>query len=269
MPIVQSAGVPIYYELIGAGPPILLVHGFLSSFEGNWGQSGWVDFLLAQGRQVVSMDCRGHGRSGKPHDPGAYEDPQMPNDVLAVMDVLGLERVDLMGYSMGGGIAIGLLARHPDRFNSVIAGGAGLRLGPGNPQFSEALALAFEAEDISTISHPTARLFRELAESRAHDPHSLNDADPDLYAFAAIARRRGGSQTPEDVAAAIKHTQVPLLAVVGDKDPVLPEVQLLKETVPNAQLVTVPGGDHLSTVPSTAYKEAVATFLSLSASTVH
>ncbi len=47
MPTVDSAGVPIHYEVIGAGAPILLVHGYLSSFEGNWGQSGWVDFSLS------------------------------------------------------------------------------------------------------------------------------------------------------------------------------------------------------------------------------
>jgi pimeloyl-ACP methyl ester carboxylesterase len=269
MSTVQSAGVPIYYEVAGDGLPIVLLHGFLCSFEGNWGQSGWIDFLLAQGRQVVGIDCRGHGRSGKPHDPVAYEDPKMPNDVLAVMDALGLERVDLMGYSMGGAFAIRLLARHRGRFNSVIAGAAGLRLGPDNPQLSEAMALALEAEDISTISDPAARFFREFAESRARDPHSLADADPDLYAFAAIARRRGGTQTPEDVVIALKDIQVPLLAVVGDKDPVLPEVQLLTETVLNAQLVTVPGCDHVTTVSSTAYKDAVASFLGLSTLAAH
>jgi len=263
MPILDSAGVPIHYEVVGAGPPIVLVHGFSSSFEGNWGQSEWVDFLVAQDRQVVGLDCRGHGHSGKPHDPSAYEDPQMPNDVLAVMDALGLERVDLMGYSMGGAIAIILMARHPDRFNSVIVGGAGLRLGRSDPQRNEALAAAFEAADISTISDPVARRFRELAESRAHDPHSLNDADPDLHAFAAMTRRRGGTHTPEDVVAAVKHTQVPFLAVVGEKDPGLSEVQRLTETAPNAELVVVPGGDHITTITAAAYKDAVATFLGL------
>ena len=69
MPTVDSAGVPIHYGVIGTGAPILLVHGYASSFEGNWGQSGWVDFLLAQGRQVVGVDTRGHGLSGRPYDP--------------------------------------------------------------------------------------------------------------------------------------------------------------------------------------------------------
>src|ERR1700751_937139 len=125
MPTVLSAGVPIHYEVIGTGTPILLVHGYLSSFEGNWGQSGWVDFLLARGRQVVGMDTRGHGLSGKPYDPRAYDGDQIPNYVIAVMYAVGLERTDVMGYSMGGRIVTSLLARIPKRFTSVIVGGAG------------------------------------------------------------------------------------------------------------------------------------------------
>jgi pimeloyl-ACP methyl ester carboxylesterase len=263
MPTVLSGSVPIHYEVIGEGTPVLLVHGFMSSFEGNWGQSGWIDFLITHGRQVVGVDLRGHGQSGKPHDPAAYVDPHLPGDVLAVMDAVRLERVDLMGYSMGGAIAIRLLARHPDRCNSVIAGGAGLRLSSSDQHRSEVIAAGLEAHDVSAISDPAARFNREFAESRAHDPHSLADADPDLNAFAAIMRRPGGTQTPEDVVTRVRQAQLPLLAVVGDKDPALPEAKLLTETVPNAQLVTVPGGDHLSTVSAAAYKDAVAIFLGM------
>jgi pimeloyl-ACP methyl ester carboxylesterase len=61
----------------------------------------------------------------------------------------------------------------------------------------------------------------------------------------------------------MSHTQVRLLGVVGDKDPGLSEVQRLTQTAPNAQLVIVPGGDHLTTISSTTYKDAVATFLGL------
>jgi hypothetical protein len=92
MPIVESAGVPIHYEIAGEGPPIVLVHGFMSSMN-SWVQTGWVEFLVARGRSVVRMDVRGHGKSGKPHDPTAYENSRMPDDVLAVMDALRLNVV--------------------------------------------------------------------------------------------------------------------------------------------------------------------------------
>src|SRR6478736_2205518 len=163
MSIVQSAGVPIYYEVAGDGLPIVLVHGFLCSFESNWGQSGWIDFLVAQGRQVVGVDCRGHGRSGKPHDPSAYDGHRMPDDVLAVMDAVGLERTDFMGYSMGGRIAINLLARVPERFSSVIAGGAGLRT---MRRDQAAIIEALETDDVSSITDPVALFMRQFAESR-------------------------------------------------------------------------------------------------------
>jgi pimeloyl-ACP methyl ester carboxylesterase len=261
MPIVQSAGVPIYYELIGAGTPILLVHGFASSFEGNWGQSGWIDFLVAQGRQVVGMDCRGHGRSGKPHDPAAYDYPRMPDDVLAVMDAAGLEHVDLMGYSSGGAIAITLLAYHPERFRSVIVGGAG-RVTPTNPQVLPDIAAALETDDLSAIKNPAALFFRQFAESGAHDPKSIAQLNPDLHALAALCKALVGLRsTHEDVEAALGQVRVPLLAVVGDKDTALADVQRLSQTVPNAQLVILPGEDHFSALLAQTYKEAVASFL--------
>jgi pimeloyl-ACP methyl ester carboxylesterase len=262
MPIVESAGVPIHYETDGTGAPIVLVHGFMSSME-NWVQTGWVEFLVARGRSVVRLDVRGHGKSGKPHDPNAYENPRMPDDVLAVMDALGLERVDVMGYSMGAAIAVRLVASHPDRLNSVIAGANGLRLEPSDPERNEAMAAALEADDVSAISDPAVLFLREFADGHVQNTDGIVDTNPDRYAFAAITRRRGGTQTPEAVVAAIRKTRVRLLGVVGSKDPVLPEVQLLTDTVPNAQLVIVPGGDHLTTIPAVAYKDAVATFLRL------
>jgi pimeloyl-ACP methyl ester carboxylesterase len=261
MPVVDSAGVPIYYEIAGEGPPIVLVHGYLSSLEGVWGQSGWIEFLVGRARSVVALDCRGHGRSGKPYEPAEYEDPRIPGDVLAVMDAAALERVDLMGYSMGGAIALALLARFPERFTSVIVGGAGLPVTPRNPQLAAAIAAALEADDVSKISDPVARFFREFAESRAHNPQSFADVDPDLRALAAISRGGGLRSISEADKAALKEVQVPLLVVVGDKDPALTDAQRLSETAPNARLVVVPGEDHLSAIPATAYKEAVAAFL--------
>ncbi|MEX0786802.1 MAG: alpha/beta fold hydrolase, partial [Dehalococcoidia bacterium] len=120
----DSNGVPIHYEVIGEGDPIVLVHGFSASFETNWGGTGWVDALRPL-RKVVGLDARGHGESGKPHEPEAYADDEMANDVIRLLDHLGIERADLFGYSMGAGISLNLLVSHPERFTSVIMGGIG------------------------------------------------------------------------------------------------------------------------------------------------
>ena len=62
----DSNGVRIRYQVYGEGEPIVLVHGFASSIQGNWASTGWIE-TLAPLRQVVALDCRGHGKSGKPH----------------------------------------------------------------------------------------------------------------------------------------------------------------------------------------------------------
>src|SRR2546423_11070469 len=78
MPTTTSGGLTIHYEDIGEGEPIVLVHGFTSSFDANWRRPGWIDFLLARGRRVVGLDCRGHGGSDAPHDSALYSGNQMP-----------------------------------------------------------------------------------------------------------------------------------------------------------------------------------------------
>ena len=100
-------GVAIAWEEAGAGEPIVLIHGFASDRGQNWRAPGWYLTLTGAGRRVVALDCRGHGESGKPHDPESYGD-RMIDDIVAVMDEAGLESADVMGYSMGGMLAMGL-----------------------------------------------------------------------------------------------------------------------------------------------------------------
>ena len=86
----DSDGVQIYFEEHGKGEPVVLVHGFASRAEHNWG-GGWFDALAAHYR-VVALDCRGHGKSGKPHDSAAYGGETMGDDVIRLMDHLGIKR---------------------------------------------------------------------------------------------------------------------------------------------------------------------------------
>src|SRR5665213_3344613 len=100
--IAASDGVALAFERAGVkgGPPVMLVHGFGSSRGQNWKSTGWYSSLTEAGFSITAMDCRGHGESGKPHDPASYGHARMAADVIAVMDAAGLDRVFLCGYSM-------------------------------------------------------------------------------------------------------------------------------------------------------------------------
>jgi len=248
MATVTSNGVPIAYEVIGSGPPIVLVHGFASSRNGNWKSQGWFDHLVNEGRRVVALDCRGHGESGKPHESAAYDGNQMSEDVVAVLDAAGIEKADLMGYSMGGGIALDLLVRHAGRFRSVIIGGAGLG-GPGrDTSRRDAIAAALRAKDPSTIANPAARGFRRFAEQRGAN-------DLDALAAVMMSTRSFGNR---DV---VRQSKLPMLVVAGGKDDALPGAKALAEAVVGAEFVLLPGEDHLSAVAAAGYKSAVSAFL--------
>ena len=155
-------GTSINYIVEGNGPTVVLVHGFASNLQANWRAPGIIDALVTSGRQVVALDCRGHGRSDKPHDPTAYEGTHMTDDVLALMDHLDIMQADLAGYSMGGIFAATLLVRAPMRFRSVVLAGIGntlLTRGP-NSERAQAIARALDADDSGASESATARGFR-------------------------------------------------------------------------------------------------------------
>ncbi|HLK56579.1 MAG TPA: alpha/beta fold hydrolase [Chthonomonadaceae bacterium] len=126
----NSAGVTIHYVVAGSGSPVILVHGLGSSAEINWQIPGTFKRLAAH-HQVIALDVRGHGRSGKPTEESAYG-RQMGEDVIRLMDHLHLQKAHLVGYSMGGMIAMRLMVDHPDRILSCALCGMGL-LKEGSP----------------------------------------------------------------------------------------------------------------------------------------
>ena len=113
MPVFHHGAVEIAYLDEGQGEPIVLVHGFASTKEVNWVHPGWVATLTGAGRRVIALDNRGHGASTKLYDPAAYHSAKMAEDVRALLDHLGIERADVMGYSMGARIAAFLALAHP------------------------------------------------------------------------------------------------------------------------------------------------------------
>ncbi|WP_322488417.1 2-succinyl-6-hydroxy-2,4-cyclohexadiene-1-carboxylate synthase [Chloroflexus sp.] len=110
----------LHVELVGAGPPLLLLHGF----TGN-GQT-WQPLVpaLAAHHTLVMIDLIGHGQSDAPDDPARYAIEQCVADVLALLDQLSFTRVDLCGYSMGGRIGLLLAAGAPERVGRLVLIGA-------------------------------------------------------------------------------------------------------------------------------------------------
>lgn len=242
----DSDGVPIHYEVFGEGRPIILVHGFAASLQMNWVDTGWIDTLTPI-RQVVALDARGHGLSGKPHDPGAYAGGKMGEDVIRLMDHLGIDKADLFGYSMGAGISLRLLLDHPDRFTSVILGGIGDVLTARSDGRSSAIAEALLAEDPETITDPIAKGFRAFAEA----------GDNDLQALAAYMQ-----SSREAVARGkLKKVDVPVLIVNGEDDTLVGSPHELAAAIPGAKLILIPDTDHLTVVPDPRFKQAVVDFL--------
>jgi len=123
MPYVDNSGVKIHYEVEGAGPPLILQHGFTSSME-SWYRNGYVDALQGSYRLIL-VDSRGHGASEKPHDLAAYTYERRASDDIAVLDALDVPRAHYFGYSMGGRIGFVLAQTAPERFTSFIIGGSG------------------------------------------------------------------------------------------------------------------------------------------------
>ena len=230
----------------GQGDPVVLVHGFASTKQVNWVNTGWVSTLMRAGRRVIALDNRGHGQSSKLTDPAAYHSATMAVDVRALLDHLSIERADVMGYSMGARIAAYLAVNNPARVRAIILGGLGIRLveGVGLP---ESIADALEAPSLADVTDPAGRLFRTFAEQTKSN----------LKALAACIR--GSRQTlSSDQVAGIA---APALVAVGTLDPIAGSAQSLADLIPGARALDIAARDHMTAVGDKAYKTGVLDFL--------
>jgi pimeloyl-ACP methyl ester carboxylesterase len=119
----DAKGVKVHYLVEGIGEPVVLIHGLDSSARINWEMPGTID-VLAKDHQVIALDLPGYGQSDKPIDPQAYG-LQWVEDVILLMDHLKIKQAHIVGYSMGGMVALKLIAEYPDRVLSGTLGGMG------------------------------------------------------------------------------------------------------------------------------------------------
>lgn len=241
-----SAGAEIAYEVAGEGPPVLLIHGFASTSRINWGETGWVRFLTEAGRQVITFDHRGHGESEKLYDTSKYSAMLMADDAKNLLDHLGIEQADVIGYSMGARVTAFLLINHPQKVRHAILAGLAARMIHGVPGSAE-IAEALEAEDLSTVTDLAGRAFRIFAMRTGGDLRAL-----------ATCIRSSRVKIKEDALAQIKK---PVMVVVGDKDDLAGDIGPLVAAIPGAVGLTLPGKDHMSAVGDLLFKREALRFI--------
>jgi pimeloyl-ACP methyl ester carboxylesterase len=118
----RIADVDVAYEVVGEGTPLTLLHLLFDTKE-FWWRSGYVDALRSEGRHLILIDARGPGESSKPHEKEPYALRPRADEVAAVLDDLKIEATEVLGYSMGGWTALGLVCHHPDRLKKAAIGG--------------------------------------------------------------------------------------------------------------------------------------------------
>jgi pimeloyl-ACP methyl ester carboxylesterase len=124
LPRFAADGARLAYETYGVGAPVVLLHGF-TSLGSTWRRNGWTDALVAAGFRAVTLDFPAHGASDAPAEDDAYTTPRLAAAVVALLDELALERAALVGFSMGGGVALQVALDAPQRVSRVVVGGVG------------------------------------------------------------------------------------------------------------------------------------------------
>lgn len=220
-------------------PRVLLAHGFLSSFELNWRETGFADLLADAGRTVIPFDFPGHGTADKPHDPDAYAD--LPGVLDAA--VPEGEVVDAVGFSMGAVQLLHLATRRPERFRRLVLSGIGENVfrSQDTSRVADAIESGIEPDDDATT-----KFFVQSSLIPGNDPRAL----------AACMRRMHAPLTEDDLA----RVTFPVLVVLGDKDFAGPADRLMA-ALPNAELKTLRNTEHFATPRSFGFFDAALDFL--------
>jgi pimeloyl-ACP methyl ester carboxylesterase len=110
-------GLKMYFEIhgTGSGEPLVLLHGSFMTISNNWTE--WIG-ELSKTRKVIAVEMQGHGRTADINRNFSYEN--LADDIAAMLDYLKIKQADLLGYSMGGGVAMQVAIRHPERVRKVV-----------------------------------------------------------------------------------------------------------------------------------------------------
>jgi pimeloyl-ACP methyl ester carboxylesterase len=253
-------GVKIHFMVKGKGTPVILIHGYTGSAEGNWFSNGIAD-ALAVNHMVIAIDCRNHGLSDKPQPMG----PGKAEDVIELMDHLKIQKAHLHGYSMGGGIVGRLMAMIPDRFITAGFGGSGIQetdpewraKAPKDkegrdPQEDEASA-KLRAKRAKDLGATLEEYQKQLAERQEQQRAALAAAN------AQASARLAGPQLD------LTKITFPVLSINGEFDRPLAKTVRMSRELRNFTNVVLPGKSHLTAIMAgympKEYLESVVKFI--------
>jgi pimeloyl-ACP methyl ester carboxylesterase len=266
--VVSFDGTHIWYaDSGGDGPVVVLLHGITVTSRSNFGVGEDLpgsatqiaapaptisSALLAAGARVVALDTRGHGRSGKSPDPDRYRGDAHTRDVVAVLDAIAEDAVDLVGYSMGSYTAARLLDREPRLRAAALCG--------SSSQFVEGIDQSPYGYDMYAWFHACGRAFQ--AGNWGDPTHealrnfALEDPDHELQSVGAALL--GLDPVPAD---RLSGAGVPVLVLNGGADDGPGGAGRLAALIPGAVAAVVGGADHPGAPHDPAYQAALLDFL--------
>jgi pimeloyl-ACP methyl ester carboxylesterase len=192
-------GINLYYETHGTGRPLILLHGGLMSGE----MFGPVLPALAEHHRVIAVDLQGHGRTADIERP--IDIRLMADDIAALIDHLGLERPDLVGYSLGGGVAFFTAVKYPQKVGKLVMGSAHIRRDAIPPEMLAQQAQVSSAAVEFMKDTPMYQLYQRVA-PRPDD-------------FGRLLDKIGESMSKDfDFSEEMRGLQVPTIIVCADAD---------------------------------------------------
>ena len=240
---IASDGVELAYHELGEGRPVVLLHGLFSDAQTNWIKFGHAERIAAEGFRVIMPDLRGHGQSGKPHDPASYPHGILARDTSELVAELKLDAFDLGGFSLGSRTTVEAIGEGL-RPGKAVIGGMGLE---GLKGWLRRKHFFLDAID-------------QFDSARRGDPHWLaiqfmKTMKVDREAASLLLKSFVDSQDEW-----LKAITMPTLVVCGSEDQDNGSGEKLAEALPNATFQEVPG-THMSSVANAEFGEAIAAFL--------
>ncbi len=236
---IEREGAGIWYAEMGAGTPVVLLHGGLGN-AGNWGYQA--PALIAAGYRVVAIDSRAHGRSGWDGTPLSYK--QMAGDVLAVMDACGIGRAAVVGWSDGAVTGLAMARRAPERVAGVFY-------------------FACNVDETGTLPFEMTPAIGRCLERHRKDYAALSATPEGFDRFSQAVGAMQGSQ-PNYSAADLAAIAVPVTVAQAEGDEFIrPEhARYIAATIPGARLVPLMGVTHFAPVQRPeVFNAAVLAFL--------